>query len=266
MLAPDAARQPVLFLGHGSPMNAIEDNRWSRAFVALGKSLHAPRAVVCISAHWFIEETSVTANPRPKTIHDLGGFPRELFEVQYPAPGDVELAAKVATLLGGKASLSRDWGLDHGTWSVLRHLRPEADLPVIQLSIDSNKSAADHLAIGKQLRDLREQGVLIAGSGNVTHNLRHAMTAMRSGETEIPAWAARFDRDLTTAIGQRDDQFLIKALGTSDGRMSHPSPDHFLPLLYAYGASDERDVASSPIEGFDLSSLSMRTVQWVAKA
>ena len=265
MLDTEVIRQPVLFLGHGSPMNAIEDNRWSRAFIALGKALPAPRAVLAISAHWFIDDTALTGNDAPKTIHDFGGFPRALYEVEYPAPGDAKLAANIASLLGPDATLRNDWGVDHGTWSVLRHLRPEADLPVIQLSIDANKSPAEHLAIGKELRALRDEGVLIAGSGNLTHNLRHAITAMRSGETQTPDWASRFDANLATAIEQGDDEFLVNALGTRDGQLSHPSPDHFLPLLYAYGASDERDTATSPISGFDLASLSMRTIRWDAK-
>jgi len=264
MLDTPLSRQPVLFLGHGSPMNAIEDNRWSRAFIDLGKSLHAPRAVLAISAHWFIDDTALTGDQAPKTIHDFGGFPRALYEVEYPAPGDRALAAEIASLLGPDAALRNDWGLDHGTWSVLRHLRPKADIPVIQLSIDANKSPAEHLALAARLSPLRDRGVLILGSGNLTHNLRHAMQSLHRGDTSTPDWAARFDADLVRAIGQRDDKFLINALSTPDGRLSHPSPDHYLPILYSYGASDERDIPSYPIEGFDLGSLSMRSVSWTA--
>jgi len=260
------ARLPVLFLGHGSPMNAIEDNRWSRAFRALGPALPRPRAILAISAHWFIAETALTDDARPRTIHDFGGFPPALYQVSYPAPGDRKLARRVAEMLGPGAQLLTDWGLDHGTWSVLCHLRPGADVPVVQLSIDAHKSPAEHLALARQLAPLRDEGVLILGSGNITHNLRHALTAMHRGDTSTPDWAERFDASLVRAVEQRDDAFFLKALSSPDGRVSHPTPDHYLPIVYAYGATDARDTATFPIEGFDLGSLSMRSVVWTPKS
>jgi 4,5-DOPA dioxygenase extradiol len=254
-----AHRTPVLFVGHGSPMNAIEDNPWSRGFRALAAMLPRPRAILSVSAHWFVPRTMLTAQKRPRTVHDFSGFPRELYEIRYPAPGDPALAGRVARLAGAeRASLSEDWGLDHGTWSVLRHLYPEADVPVVQLSIDSRKPASDHLAFGRALAPLREQGVLIVGSGNVTHNLRHAMEAYDRPDLATPAWASKFDAEVAQALGSHDLGFLVRALETAEGRMSHPTPDHYLPLLYAAGASDAKDNTRFPLTGFDLASLSMR--------
>jgi len=246
-------RLPVLFIGHGSPMNAI-DTPWSRGFRALAKLLPQPEAIVSVSAHWYTRGTFLTGEPRPRTIHDFGGFPRALYEIEYPAAGKPDLAARIAKLLAG-AELRTDWGLDHGTWSVLRHLRPAADVPVVQLSIDARLAPERHLEIGRALRPLREEGVLVLGSGNVTHNLRHAF---QHGGEGTPQWAARFDSEIARALEQRDAAHLVRALDTEEGRLSHPSPDHYLPLLYAAGAADERDGVRFPIEGFDLSSLSMR--------
>jgi 4,5-DOPA dioxygenase extradiol len=260
-------RMPVLFLGHGSPMNAIENNVWSRAFTALGtslsKELPKPRGVVAVSAHWFTHGTWVTGDDKPKTLHDFGGFPQELFEQQYPAPGDRALAAKVAKLVGKDASALRtDWGLDHGTWSVLKFLLPHADVPVIQLSIDGDQAGPAHVELGRKLAPLRDEGVLVIGSGNVTHNLRDAFSRMRSGNASHAKWADDFDAAVVTAIGQRDHAFLARAHESDQGRMAHPTPDHWLPLLYAAGASLDGDHVSYPIEGFDLGTLSMRAVRW----
>jgi 4,5-DOPA dioxygenase extradiol len=253
-------KMPVLFVGHGSPMNAIEDNRWSQGFRSLAGLLPRPAAILSVSAHWYVAGTFLTGDERPKTIHDFGGFPDELFSVQYPAPGSVALAEKVAKMLG--AAVRTDWGLDHGTWSVLCHLRPEADLPVVQLSIDGRLPPAAHLELGKALSPLREEGVLILGSGNVTHNLRHAFSAYQRGETAIPDWAKNFDAAVAKATGDHDGASLANLVKTADGRLSHPSPDHYYPLLYAQGASDKKDKVSFPIDGFDMSSLSMRSVIW----
>ncbi len=253
-------RQPVLFLGHGSPMNAIDDNSWSRAWTALGERLPAPSAILCISAHWYTPGTHVTGNDAPPIIYDFYGFPRALYEVRYPARGDAELATKIAALLSSVSADRRaDWGLDHGAWSLLVKLRPRADVPVLQLSIDRRAAPATHLAIGRALAPLREQGVLVLGSGNVTHNLAHALGG---GGHERPSWAERFDRDVATAVEQRDAAFLVRALETDDGRRSHPSPDHYLPLLYAVGAAGADDEVSYPVTGFDLGSLSMRSIAW----
>jgi 4,5-DOPA dioxygenase extradiol len=260
---PKTPRMPVLFVGHGSPMNAIEDNTWSRAFRALGVALPRPRAILCVSAHWFLPGTHLTASDPPETIHDFGGFPQALFDMQYPARGDGALARRVVQLLGeGRASLRDDWGLDHGTWSVLHHLRPAADCPVVQLSIDSRALPSAHLAIGQALRPLRDEGILVMGTGNVTHNLRHAMRNYQTGDRTTPPWAAAFDADVARAAAQHDAQFFTRALDSDAGRMSHPTVDHYLPLVYAVGASDERDQVSFPITGFDAGSLSMRAVQF----
>lgn len=254
-------RMPVLFIGHGSPMNAIEENTWTQGFRSLARQLPRPKAILSISAHWFLPGTFLTGNERPPTIHDFGGFPRALYEMQYPAPGSAELAKRVVQLLGAsRASVQEDWGLDHGTWTVLHHLRPEADVPVVQLSIDARLAPSEHLALGRALAGLRDEGVLVMGSGNVTHNLRHAFTSLRSGDVTTPAWAERFDQDVARALEQHDGAFLARVIETDAGRMSHPSIDHYLPLLYAAGAAGERDTARFPVSGFDLGSLSMRSV------
>ncbi|HET6372625.1 MAG TPA: 4,5-DOPA dioxygenase extradiol [Candidatus Polarisedimenticolia bacterium] len=256
-----AARMPVLFVGHGSPMNAIEDNTWSRGFQSLGRLLPTPKAILAVSAHWYLPGSFTTGNTFPETIHDFGGFPRELYEIQYPAPGDARLAKRVAKLLGAwNASVREDWGLDHGTWSVLRHMRPEADLPVVQLSIDSRAAPETHVALGRALAPLRDEGVMIIGSGNIVHNLSDAFGRMRTGDVTTPPWAARFDADVASALERHDDAFLARALHTEPGRTAHPTPDHYLPLLYAVGASGPGDAVRFPILGFDLGSLSMRTV------
>ncbi len=255
---PPAARLPVVFVGHGSPMNAIEDSPWSRGFAALGKALPTPRAVLAISAHWYLPALALTGNGQPPTIHDFGGFPQALYQQQYPAPGDPALAARVARSLGPRAQVRDDWGLDHGTWTVLKHLRPQADLPVVQLSLDERLTLPQHLEVARALRPLREQGVLIMASGNVTHNLRAAMMALRTGDVRTPEWAARFDADVAGALEQQDAAWFTRALDSDAGRLAHPTPDHFLPLLYAVGLADGRDTATFPLTGFDLGSLSMR--------
>jgi 4,5-DOPA dioxygenase extradiol len=255
------SRMPVLFVGHGNPMNAIEDNRWSRAFRALGAALPAPRAILAVSAHWYGAGTQTTAAARPETIHDFYGFPDALFRVAYPAPGDPALARRVAGLLADRDAAPSDaWGLDHGTWSVLVHLRPAADLPVVQLSLDARLPPAGHLAIGRALAPLRDEGVLILGSGNLVHNLRHAFSAWHRGERTPPEWARAFDDEVARALERHDDDALVRVLETEAGRLAHPTPDHYLPLLYAAGASQPGEPVRFPIEGFDMSSLSMRSV------
>jgi 4,5-DOPA dioxygenase extradiol len=256
-----APRLPVLFMGHGSPMNAIEDNQWSRAFHAVGAALPLPRAILSVSAHWYLPGTYVTGNDPPETIHDFGGFPQPLFDMQYPAPGSVALAHRVVAALGGKASVREDWGLDHGTWSVLHHLRPAADIPVVQLSIDTRLTPAQHLDLARGLRPLREEGILVMGSGNATHNLRQFMRGMQTGDRSIPPWSTAFDAEVARAAEQHDPEHLVRAIETEAGRMSHPSLDHFLPVVYAMGASDEHDRVTFPITGFD-GGLSMRSIQF----
>jgi 4,5-DOPA dioxygenase extradiol len=254
-------RMPVLFVGHGSPMNAIDENQWTRGFRALAALLPRPRAVLSVSAHWFVRGTMASDNVRPPTIHDFGGFPQALFDMEYPAPGDPALARQVVGLLGAqRASLSAQWGLDHGTWTVLHHLLPKADVPVVQLSIDAFLPPAEHVALGRALAGLRDEGVLVMGSGNVTHNLRHAMRAIMNGDNTTPDWASRFDKEAATAIEQHDGAFLARLVATDAGRMSHPTIDHYLPLLYAVGAAGGQDPVRFPIAGFDGGSLSMRSV------
>jgi 4,5-DOPA dioxygenase extradiol len=246
-------RTPVIFVGHGSPMNAIEDNPWSRGFAALGALVGKPRAILCVSAHWFVPGTFVTGEDQPRTIHDFGGFPDELYQVRYPAPGSAELAYRVGQLTS--ATPRGDWGLDHGTWSVLSHTFPKADVPVVQLSIDYRLAPQEHVDLGRKLAPLRDEGVLILGSGNMTHNLRHAFT-----RRDLPAWAEQFDAAAAEACKLRDAPALANLLTTENGRRSHPTPDHYLPLLYVAGAASNDDQVSFPIHGFDLGSLSMRSV------
>jgi 4,5-DOPA dioxygenase extradiol len=254
-------RMPVLFVGHGSPMNAIEENVWSRGFRSLTGLLPRPRAILAVSAHWFVPGTYLTGNEWPETIHDFGGFPRELYEVRYPASGDVAFARRVAGLLGERtASIRTDWGLDHGTWSVLRHLFPAADVPVVQLSIDEQMDPAGHLALGRALAPLRDEGALVMGSGNITHNLPHALSSQARGDRSTPSWAIAFDAEVARAVEQHDGNCLVRAVESEIARMSHPTLDHYLPLLYAAGAADARDAVRFPITGFDLASLSMRAV------
>jgi 4,5-DOPA dioxygenase extradiol len=254
---------PVLFVGHGSPMNAIDDNAWSRGFRALGQALPQPRAVLAVSAHWFLPGTFVTNNAHPETIHDFGGFPQALHQMIYPAPGNPALAEEIRRLLAAHGASARsDWGLDHGTWSVLCHLRPEADVPVLQLSIDARLPAARHIEIGRALAPLRDEGVLILGSGNIVHNLRDAFTNMRSGRSTTPRWASEFDAAIAGALSRRDGAYLSTSLETDAGKQSHPTPEHYLPLLYSFGASSENDALSYPITGFDAGSLSMRSVRF----
>jgi 4,5-DOPA dioxygenase extradiol len=261
--SPPAGRMPVLFVGHGSPMNAIEDNTWSRGFRSLGDLLPRPVAILSISAHWYVAGTFTTGNEHPETIHDFGGFPRALYEVEYPALGNVQLANQVAQLLADKQAARHDnWGLDHGTWSVLCHIYPQADVPVVQLSIDGRLPVQEHLAIGRALAPLRAEGILIMGSGNIVHNLRHAMTNYGRDVAPTPAWAAAFDAEVTAAIEHRDEERLVAIVTTEAGRMSQPTLDHYLPLLYTMGAAADADTVTFPITGFDLGSLSMRSVFW----
>ena len=256
-------QMPVLFIGHGSPMNAIETNFWSQSLCRLGPRLPVPKAILAISAHWQLDSLRVTSQASPETIHDFGGFPRELFEMRYPAPGSLELAGRVAGLLSEeKARAVDEWGLDHGTWSVLVHLFPNADIPVVQLSLDARLSAAEQVSVGQKLAVLRREGVLILASGNVTHNLGHAMRAMATGDVRTPDWASSFDAQAAQVLRDRDTAALCSMDSLPEGRLAHPSNDHWLPLLVAYGASSETDALSFPVEGFDLGSLSMRSVCW----
>jgi len=252
---------PVLFVGHGSPLYAIEDNQWSRGFRSLAQLVPRPRAVVMVSAHWYTDGTLITSNERPQTIHDFYRFPPQLYDVQYPAPGDPELALRLRDLIGhGRAQLNNQWGLDHGAWSVLRWMYPQADVPVIQLSIDRNLAVPEHFELAKSLRPLRDEMVLIMGSGNVTHNLRDLMFRMQTGDTAVPEWAHRFDERLNEILVAREDKALVQLWPASDdARRSHPMPGHFLPIVYDYAVTDANDSVRFPIEGFDYSA-SMRAI------
>jgi 4,5-DOPA dioxygenase extradiol len=254
-------RQPTIFFGHGNPLNAITTNSYTEGWRRIGQTTPRPKAILSISAHWFVPGTAVTISTSPRTIHDFGGFPQELYQVQYPAPGDPSLARQVQQLLEPMdVTLDDSWGLDHGTWSVLRHVYPAADVPVIQLSIDETKPAAFHFAIGRKLAPLRQQGILIAGSGNLVHNLH---TYAWGRHTPDPFdWAVRFEKAARDLMVAREFEPLInyEALGT-DAALSIPTPEHYLPLLYVLGAGGHNEPITFPIEGVDGGSISMLTVQ-----
>ena len=242
-------------------MNALSRNRYTEAWAELGRTIPRPKAILSISAHWFVPQTGVTVSTAPKTIHDFGGFPRELYGVQYPAPGDPELAQRVRKLLAPTpVALDESWGLDHGTWSVLCHAYPEADIPVVQLSIDETKPASFHYEIGERLAPLRDEGVLIAGSGNLVHNL-HAYAWGRH-DAEPYDWAVRFEQEARDRILAGESKALIQyeTLGR-EALLSIPTPDHYLPLLYVLATRQPRDAASFPVAGVDGGSVSMLAVK-----
>jgi 4,5-DOPA dioxygenase extradiol len=261
------SRWPAVFLGHGSPINAVLRNRYTEAWTRIGTEIPRPKAVLCISAHWFTSGSALTINTAPETIHDFGGFPRELYQVRYPAPGAPDLARRIQGLLAPvPAELSEEWGLDHGTWSVLRHIYPHADVPVVQLSIDATRAAPFHYDIGRRLAPLREEGVLILGSGNIVHNLyAYAREGAERFENVKPLpWAANFEstsRELMLA-GDYAQLIYYQKLGR-DAMLSIPTPEHYLPLLYVLGAAaeSERERISFPIQGIDGGSVSMLAVQ-----
>ncbi len=255
-------RLPALFLGHGNPMNALEVNAWTRAWAALGAQLPRPRAVLSISAHWYVSATAVTAMRSPRTIHDFGGFPPALYDAQYPAPGDPALAVRVQQLLAPlPVTADHSWGLDHGTWAVLRHVFPQADVPVVQLAIDETQPAAFHHRLGELLKPLRDEGILILGSGDIVHNL-HAYAWGRHPQDPYD-WALRFEARVRERLAARDPAALIDypSLG-SDALLAVPTPEHYLPLLYVLGASAPGDTLRFPVEGMDGGSVSMLAVQF----
>jgi 4,5-DOPA dioxygenase extradiol len=257
-----SVRMPVLFIGHGSPMNALADNRFTRTLVALGEKIPRPKAILCVSAHWMSEGTWITHMPNPKTIHDFYGFPTELFEVKYPAPGSPEIAERIRAIADSQQINLDDelWGIDHGTWSVLRHLYPKADIPVMQLSLYMSKPGQYHYQMGVALRQLRDEGILIVGSGNIVHNLQ----LLKWDEDARPyEWAIEFDEWAKEKIISRDFRALTEDYrDAQSGRLSVPSLDHYLPLLYCLGASDERDKTRFEYEGIENSSISMRTISF----
>jgi 4,5-DOPA dioxygenase extradiol len=253
---------PAIFFGHGNPMNAIERNAYTEGWRAIGRDLPRPRAILAVSAHWYLPGTAVTAASRPRTIHDFGGFPRPLYDVTYPAPGDRALAERIQALLAPlPVALDERWGLDHGTWSVLCHLYPEADVPVVQLSIDESEPASYHYALGRKLALLRDEGVLVIGSGNLVHNLHSYGWGRR--EQEPYDWALRFETLARGFLAQGDDAALVayESLGR-DALLAAPTPEHFLPLVYVMGLRRPQDTVTFPVEGFDGGSVSMLTVRF----
>ena len=254
-------RLPTIFFGHGNPMNALEQNAYTEAWSALGLRIGKPKAILSISAHWFVPGMCVTVSTAPRTIHDFGGFPRDLYQVQYPAPGAPWLAQRVQSLLAPlPVVLDESWGLDHGTWSVLRHVYPQADVPVVQLSIDARQPSTFHFELGKRLASLRQEGVLILGSGNLVHNL--GAYAWGAAQPQPYDWALRFEAEARERIQAGELQSLIQyeRLG-ADAQLSIPTPDHYLPLLYTLGAQQSDDGIVFPVEGFDGGSVSMLAVQ-----
>jgi 4,5-DOPA dioxygenase extradiol len=260
---------PAIFFGHGNPMNAVLKNAYTDGWAAIGSSIPRPQAVLCVSAHWYLPGTAVTAMPSPRTIHDFGGFPRELYQVEYPAPGSPELARRVRELLtpltnSGEPAiaveLDQSWGLDHGTWSVLCHVFPQADIPVVQLSIDETRAPEFHYEAGKLLQPLRDEGVLIIGSGNIVHNLH--TYAWGKHEVEPFDWAVRFEKTAREFLVNGNDEPLVhyESLGR-DALLAAPTPDHYLPLLYVIALRRQGENVSFPVDGFDGGSISMLSVK-----
>lgn len=255
-----SAKMPVLFAGHGSPMNAIDRTEFGDALNVLGGSLPRPKAILVISAHWQTSGTQVVSVEKPQTIHDFYGFPEKLFKTEYPAPGAPELAARIHALKPA-VKLTRAWGLDHGAWSVLIHLFPKADIPVLQLSLNELFTPVEHYSFAQGLKALREEGVMIIGSGNIVHNLR---AVKWHGDQAPYPWASGFDENIKKALVERDFEKLIDydKVWPADAAMAVPTSEHYLPLLYAFGATDAQDQISFPVEGYQMAALSMRTALW----
>ncbi len=255
---------PLLFIGHGSPMNALEDNAFAKKWKELGRELPKPSAILCISAHWETRGTFVTAMEKPKTIHDFGGFPQALFNVQYPAPGNPQLAEETMNLISSTnvEPDTHEWGLDHGCWSILKHLYPAADVPVLQLSINYTKAAPWHYELAGELADLRKKGVLIIGSGNMVHNLRVLNWQMTSGGYD---WAEEANSIFKSSILSANHQQLVnyEALGKSV-QLSIPSPEHYLPLLYILGLQQKNEAATIFNDETLMGAISMTSVKITA--
>ncbi|MDQ0022358.1 4,5-DOPA dioxygenase extradiol [Variovorax paradoxus] len=257
-------RMPVIFIGHGSPMNALADNAFTRRLSTWGRELPKPSAILSVSAHWLSRgATGVGMQERPKTIHDFGGFPQALFDVEYPAPGHPALAREALGAVRQTSVIGTEqWGLDHGTWTVLKHLYPKADIPVFQLSIDYDKPAAFHYAVGRDLAALRDKGVLVMGSGNVVHNLRATDRGTPDGLTASRPWAQSFDDAVKTALAGRDDRALVTYEKLEGAATAVAMPDHYFPFLYALGAAGSSERAKTIYEGFQSGTLSMRCLQF----
>jgi len=275
-MATAAARMPAVFIGHGSPMNTLARNRYTDVWRRLGETLPEPKAILAVSAHWMTHGTAVTAMDKPRTIHDFNGFPQELFEVHYPAPGSPPLAARVRELLMsteaayatslsrgsrldpiGEVRLDQSWGLDHGTWSVLAHLFPEANVPVVQLSLAASRPPRYHYDLGARLAPLRDEGVLIVGSGNVVHNLGQIQWA---ADAKPYDWAVSFNEQVRAHLAAHEHQPLIDYASLGDNaRLSVPTPEHFLPLLYVIATQDNNEAVSLPVDGIEHGSIGMLT-------
>ncbi len=256
-------KMPVLFVGHGSPMNGIESNEFSDYWVQLGKEIPKPDAVVCISAHWLTRGTHVTAMPKPRTIHDFGGFPKELYEVEYPAPGNPALANEVLSIVKStNVGLNHDWGLDHGCWVVAQRMYPDADVPIIQLSIDYYKPADYHYQLAKELNSLRKKGILVMGSGNMVHNLRMVDWQNMNTPDYGFDWAQEMNEIFKNKIEMGDHKSLIdyQNLGSA-ARMAIPTPDHYFPLIYALGLQEKDDFIEFFNDKYVAGSLSMTSVK-----
>ncbi len=255
-------KSPLLFVGHGSPMNGIEDNEFSQRWAAMGKEIPIPTAVLCISAHWYTSGTFITAMNNPKTIHDFGGFPKALFDVQYPALGNPELAKEAASLIHSTSvGLDHDWGLDHGTWSVVKNMYPKADIPVLQLSIDYTKPPEFHYALAKELQALRKKGVLIIGSGNMVHNLR--IMNWHQPESGFD-WADEMNETFKKLIETENHQPLIQYQNLGEAaKLSIPTPEHYLPLLYILGMKEKNESVSFFNDKTMMGSISMTSVKIV---
>jgi 4,5-DOPA dioxygenase extradiol len=245
-LTEEDVKHPVLFIGHGSPMNGIEDNEFSRTWAKMGQEIAKPKAVLVISAHWLTRGTHITAMEEPKTIHDFGGFPQALFDVQYPAKGSPELAEATAKLITSTdVGLDHDWGLDHGTWTVVRHMYPNADIPVLQLSIDYGQSPEYHYNLAKQIAVLRKKGVLIIGSGNMVHNLRMVDWRKLNEPNYGFDWAVEMNDIFKQKINNGDHKALIDYESLNKAaKLAIPTPDHYYPLLYSLGLQDNNDDVS----------------------
>lgn len=259
----DEVMLPVLFVGHGSPMNAIEENRFVDAFRELARSFPRPKSILCISAHWYTTGTWVTAMEHPRTIHDFGGFPKALYGVSYPAVGDRALAERIRTLMEPQVvGFDMEWGLDHGAWVVLRRMYPNADIPVVELSIDYNKPGAYHFAFGEKLRQLRKEGVLIIGSGNMVHNLELIDFANYEKEDYGFSWAREAQATINTLIEKEDIAALVDFEKLSDAvQLAIPTPEHYLPLLYVLGAKYAGEKIAFMSDVLMAGSLSMTTLR-----
>ena len=264
---PPGPRMPAIFVGHGSPTNALEDNLFTRALVRMGRELvETPRAILVVSAHWLTAGVKVQAGERPETIHDFGGFPEELYQVQYPAPGAPLYAHVTSQLLGGEAVETTEWGLDHGAWTVLRHIFPEARIPVYQVSLDWARQMDFHFEFARALRGLRDRGVLILGSGNIVHNLRKSMPRFMTGDARPFDWAVEFDAWVKDKLEQRDFAALARFGDAGQSALlAVPSPDHYAPLLYTAAVAEPGETITQVHEEVCFGGISMRTFRVEAR-